>query len=301
MASALITKHSDFNVSAVSYGAAKTNARGGKSIKVMDAKKNPLVLQTPLILTWGVNKLVDEDSGRVSYTVSLQFPSENYGTPASHAFFEKMRDLEDKILDDAVANSKSWFGKSKMTREVAEALFTPMLRYPKDKLTGEPDYDRAPTMRIKVPYWEGKFNVELYDVKQTCLFDVNTDVATTPFESTIPKGSHLAAAIKCTGIWYAGGKFGVTWNLVQSIVQRPMRISGGCHISLSADDVKQSEEITRKEAEEAAKQDEDEDDAPEQTSAAVEDSDEEEEEAPPVVEEKPKKKRVVKRVVKKKE
>jgi len=29
------------------------NARGGKSIKIMDARKNKLILSTPIMLTWG--------------------------------------------------------------------------------------------------------------------------------------------------------------------------------------------------------------------------------------------------------
>ena len=32
--------------------------------------------------------------------------------------------------------------------------------YPKNKDTGELDYDRNPTMKLKVPYWDGNFNVE---------------------------------------------------------------------------------------------------------------------------------------------
>ena len=46
----------------------------------------------------------------------------------------------------------------KMTKEVVEALFYPILKYPKEKLGnnqwGDPDYTRNPTMKIKIPYWE---------------------------------------------------------------------------------------------------------------------------------------------------
>jgi hypothetical protein len=296
MASDLITTFDKLDVNKISYGAPKVNARGGKAIKILDPKRNTLVLSTPLILTWGVNKIVDEETGRVGYNLALQFPSGDYGSASAKEFYNKMQQFESKILDDAVVNSKEWLSKPKMSREVAEALFTPMLKYPKNKETNEPDYDRAPTMRIKIPYWEGKFNVELYDTNQTQIFNPETDLTSTTFESFIPKGSHIAAAIQCNGVWYAAGKFGVTWQLVQAIVRRPARIQGSCFLSLSNDDQKVAEEATRREVE--AMEKDDSEDVVEEThdETQVEDSDEEEEEEEkPVVKAAPAKRRVVKK------
>ena len=40
-----------------------------------------------------------------------------------------------------------------------------VLKY--DKETGEYDYSRSPTLKVKIPYWEGNFKgVELYDDEQ---------------------------------------------------------------------------------------------------------------------------------------
>lgn len=297
MAHDLITSFDDFVVSSTAYGAPRTNARGGKSVKIMDARKNTLVMNTPLMLTWGVNKMVDDDTGRVSYNMSLQFPADSYSNDSTKTFFEKMKALESKVLDDAVKNSKEWFNKSKMSREVAEALFTPMMKYPKDKQTGEPDYDRSPTFRLKIPYWEGKFNTELYNLDGSVIFNDSTDLTHTSFESLIPKTSHVACIIQCNGLWFAAGKFGVTWKLVQAAVRRPVRIQGSCFIKLGSDDHKQVDDIARREAEEAASADV----AQELEDVAqvdVADSDDEEEAAPaPAPAPAPKKK---KRVVKKK-
>ena len=57
-----------------------------------------------------------------------------------------------------------------MTREVAEALMYPILKYPKDKQTGEPDMTRWPSMKLKIPCWEGDFKVELYDMNRNALY-----------------------------------------------------------------------------------------------------------------------------------
>jgi hypothetical protein len=292
MASDLITRFEDFDVSGTTYGAPRVNARGGKSVKILDSKKSTLYLSTPLMLTWGINKMVDEDTGRVSYSLSLQFPGEGYSNESTQMFYEKMRDLESKILDDAVTNSSAWLNKNKMSREVAEALFTPLLKYPKDKATGEPDYDRSPSLRVKIGYWEGKFNTELYNLDGTTIFNSSTDLGATAFESLIPKTSHVACILQCNGLWFAGGKFGVTWKLTQAAVRRPVRIQGSCFISLSSDDRAQVDSISRREAEEAASAEVAEE--LEETAQLVEDSDAEEEAAPaPAPAPKPKKKRKV--------
>jgi hypothetical protein len=298
MASELITQHADFEPSVLTYGAPRVNARGGKSIKIVDAKKSTLVLSTPLLLTWGINKMEDDDTGRVSYNLALQFPSSEYSSDAITNFFEKIQEMENKVLDDSVINSKEWLGKPKMSREVSEALFTPMLKYPKDKTTGEPDLTRSPTMRVKIPYWDNKFNVELYDTEGGLIFNPTMDIDPSHFESLIPKASHISCALQCNGIWFAAGKFGVTWQLVQALVRRPVRIQGGCFLKLSNEDKQTVKEANKREEEKAAtthdEPQEHDDDNVEDTQ--VEDTDDEDNSPPtPPPEPKKTKKRVVKK------
>ena len=50
------------------------------------------------------------------------------------------KELEAQIKADAIANSKDWFNKSKMSAEVVDALWSPMLKYPKNQATGEARY-----------------------------------------------------------------------------------------------------------------------------------------------------------------
>jgi hypothetical protein len=302
MAADLITQHSDFIPSSISYGAPRVNARGGKAIKIINSSKNTLVLSTPLMLTWGINKMTDDDTGRVSYNLALQFPSSDYTNDVIESFFQKMKEMESKILDDCVVNSKEWFGKPKMSREVAEALFTPMLKYPKEKGTEEIDYSRSPTMRIKIPFWNEKFNVELYDTNRKPLFTPDMDLGSTAFESLIPKASHISAAIQCNGLWFAGGKFGVTWQLVQSIVRRPVRIQGGCFLNLTENDKQTIEDANSREA---AKQEEEQqvNEEPVINDTQVDDSDDEHDDdtesvPPPAPVKKPKRKVVKKKSTK---
>ena len=287
-AKTLITHFTSWEPTSINYGTVKINARGGKSLRIMDANNNVLRLNTPLMLTWGINKIVDESSGKESYNLALQFPEEKYGNASTTAFFEKIKSFEDLLLTYAVEHSSELFGR-KMSKEVLEALYNPILRYPNIKGTNEPDYSRMPTMKIKIPYWEGKFNVELYDTNHESIFQPNDDIDDQPFESFIPKASHIASIIQCNGFWFVGGKFGVSFQMVQSIVKKPVRIQGSCFVTMNDEDKKQLDHLKQQEDDE---EDETIDDV------AVQDSDEEDVDVVPEIEQPKPKKRVVKRKTK---
>jgi hypothetical protein len=228
----LVVDSNDFKASNVYYAKPKVNPSGGKNVSVMDSSiKKPLMLQTPLMLTWGINEWTSEENGKKTYDLSLQFPREeddNYEKCKN--FLKSLQDLEQKLLEDALTNSKEWFGKKYDLAPVVEALFTPMLRYPKDQ-NGDPDYNRQPSFRVKVPYWDGKFNCELYDLDGSMLFPDAIHDTLSPV-SLVTKGQKIATIVKCGGIWFANGKFGVTWKLIQGVVQSRMTLRGKCHIKL---------------------------------------------------------------------
>jgi hypothetical protein len=210
------------------------NKSGGKSVGVLNAKTNKaLYLSTPLMLTWGAQEFVDETTGRRSYDMSLQFPSEEYQSEQTTNFLNAMIEFQDKIKADAVTNSKDWLNKAKMSSEVVDALFHPMLKYPKDPETGEPNMARAPTLRIKLPYWEDSFNCEIYDDKSECIFPNENGLG--PVE-LIPKSTQVAVVIRCGGLWFANGKFGCTWRLEQAVVKPKFSMKGRCLIQLSEED-----------------------------------------------------------------
>jgi len=215
-----------------------------------------------------------------------------------------MIEFENKIKADAITNAKEWFGKTKMSEDAIDALWTPMLKYPKDKNSGESDTSRAPTLKVKIPYWEGEWKTELYDVNQRAIFPDLENSAITP-KDLIAKGSNVAVVILCGGIWFANGKFGVTWKLFQGVVKPKATMRGTCHIQLSSDD---KERMTKQTLNDDVVDDDDEEQSDAHVSStAVEDSDEEEDVktevaavvAKEVVPEPVKK--VVKKIVKKKE
>lgn len=310
-ASDSITKAKLFNPSNVTYRAPLVNKRGGKSVQCQ-LNSAPIVLQFPLMMTWGINERVDEQSGRVSYDMALQF--EKGKSSSADKFEAALEQFQNKVLDDAVSKSKEWFGKSKLSREVAEAMMYPILKFPKKKDgSGEADYDRSPTLKLKIPFWDGKYNIELYgmDSKPTYLPDetarrmgCETPQGQRQPADIVPKASYVKGLLACTGLWMAGGRFGVTWKLVQACVRPPVRLvgSGQCHIADDSDDDEMSENLKKMDANVDDVVDDVVDKEEESQGPSFEDSDEEEDEgegedeeeeepAPPP----PKKKKVVRR------
>ena len=260
------------------YAAAKANKSGGKSVGIQSTKDNKsLHISTPLMMTWGCSGYENPQTGRVeSYDLSLQFPREQDGNfnEDTQAFLQSMKDYEERIKNDAVANSKDWFGKSKMSKEVVNALFTPMLKYPKDKDTGDFDYTRTPTLRIKVPYYDDTFRVEIYNLDEEMIFPNPEQPNLTPVE-LIQKTQNVALVIQSGGIWFANGKFGTTWRLVQAVVQPKASILGNrkCHVLLNS-----SARATLQAEREA------DDDAPESSAVAATTVESSEDEEPPAPE-----------------
>ena len=233
----LVINATDFTPSKdVGYNKPRVNKAGGKAVSIVNnTTRRQLMITTPLMLTWGVNERRDESSGRVSYDMSLQFPKEAYATPETTAFLQAMEAMEQQVMDDAIKNSKEWFNKAKLTEGQVDVLFNRMLYWPKDKETGERRADSAPTLRVKLDYWDDAFNCEIYNVDQTPLFPSKTDATLTPSDF-IAKGSNVACVLKCGGVYFVNGKFGVTWRLVQAVVKPRASIAGRCVIQLTSAD-----------------------------------------------------------------
>ena len=73
----------------ITFTKPKINASGGKNVGVLNKHTmKGLYINTPLMLTWGINEYKDEVSGKVSYDMSLQFPNEEYNTPELTTFLK---------------------------------------------------------------------------------------------------------------------------------------------------------------------------------------------------------------------
>lgn len=280
-------QYRNFTNDIIAYNSPILNKSGGKSINIYNRDcRKALCITTPLMLTWGIS----DYEGNERYEMALQFPSEDYRDEKTNKFLQVMEDFETKIKEDALKNSKEWFGKQHKSMDVLEALWTPMLKYMKNKETGEPDKTKAPSLRVKIPCYDGVWKSNIFNLEHQKVFPAN-DATLTPMDF-IHKGDQIATVIQCGGIWYANGKFGVTWRLLQAVAQPKIDTNSVCQIELDDTDKDKIQNAV-----DATSDDEEED-------IIVEDDEEEETveeevvvETPPPVEPEPviKKKKVVRK------
>lgn len=232
---------SDWDVSMLKYQNKRMNEKNGSaSVGLLNGRSNRgLYLGTPEMMTWGIADYVDE-SGKSNekYTLSLAFSS----SPGAKEddFLRKLKEFENQLLDDAVSNSELWWGEP-MTKEVLKHMYFPFLKYPKIKGTKKDDLSKAPTLRAKVPYFNGQWgdSFAIFSDKKEKLFP--TETSRTPVD-LIPKMSNIRCVLHFSGLWFGGKGWGLTIRATQAIV-RPsdmrMNMNDVCQIGFGDEEEEQ--------------------------------------------------------------
>ena len=205
----------------------KLNKSAGKNCNVINknSKKTLMMSTNSWMLTWGINEYIDEKTGVKTYDVSLQFPGDGYNTPETDRMLVQIKAIEELFKTELLSNPTLYFNKKTMSREVLDALWTPMLRYPKDKVTLDFNTNMPPSLRLKVPYYDGKFSFEIYNELGNILYGENTDIS--PLD-VIKKGDEIQTVFQFGGIWFANGKCGSTLRILQAVHRAKPSIKGRC-------------------------------------------------------------------------
>lgn len=229
-ANKMIMMPKNIDLSKIQYTAPKKLDNGGKIVSVF-YDKSPLILQTPYMpVPYGMNDW-QGDNGVQKFSVNLSFTgaAEN---PAMQTILDVMKGLDDKLVADACQNSFAWLGKKSMSDEVARELYTPVVKLAKDKDTGEFTDKYPPTMKVTLPFRDGKFACEAYNGQREQL-DIKTNLV---------KRSKVSAILQCTGVWVAGGRYGTSWKALQMKIDRPEGISGYAFAEDDEDDAGQEDD-----------------------------------------------------------
>lgn len=228
-----VIRYNDWNVSGIEYGAKRTNDKGSASLMLLDGTtKRSLYISTPEMMTWGIGDYVDE-SGKSNekYTLSLAFGQN--GSAQEQEFLRKLTEFENKLLDDAEKHSEQWFGEP-MTKEVLKHMYFPFLKYTKIKGTKRNDLSKPPSLRAKVPFYNGQWGdsfVIFSSTKEKLFPSESTEL--TPVD-LIPKMSKVACVLQFSGIWFGGKGWGLTIRATQAVVRQQVRnnINAMCQIDL---------------------------------------------------------------------
>ncbi len=177
---------------------------------------NPLMIETPTMsCPFGVSNYVNErGESSEKWTMQLSFGKDPSGPVQD--LLRSMQAFDDFMLEKACENSVPWFTRRNLTKDSASMLYTPLVRFAKDKITGEVNDRYPPTVRFNVATMDGKFIVPTYNSehKKINLSDVDT------------KRARVNAILQCTHMWIAGGRFGTTWKAVQLLVVPGESIQG---------------------------------------------------------------------------
>jgi hypothetical protein len=211
----------NFDVDKLKYSELKIMKSGAKSVYI-NYNGNKVNLQTPILnIPYGVNdnmQFIKKDDARkdeerkYDITVSFKGMDEN---PKIKQFHDKMVELEQKIIDDAFTNRLAWFKNNcSGNKDFVSAMFTPIVKHDKDKVTGEVANKYPPTFKAKIPYnsSENKFEFDCYDMD-------NNEINFNDILANL-KGGKAQFIIQLSGIWFSAGIFGCSWKIVSSKFQQ---------------------------------------------------------------------------------
>lgn len=208
------------------YSQPRPNKLGGKNIYINNTQiRSNLVLQTPLMRTWGISVYVDEKGEQQGgYSLSLVFDREGYETPEAVDFKKKVQQFEDEVVKKAYDNRLAWFGDDDISLDTIRRGFYPMLKYPpmkdeKGNKLKKRDLTKSPTLKIRVNNYDNKWQCRVYDSNLQPLY-VPENVTSSPIDF-VPRNSMIITKIKCDGIWTGSANisWGIKWNLQVCVVQ----------------------------------------------------------------------------------
>lgn len=225
-----IIRANEIDFTKVTFSAAKIQENGGRTIYINHGGEKLFVQLPAMSCPYGLSVWKADKNAPPSPTDKIQLDLSLKGydgeSPSIKDFFDTMHKLDDHIVEAGLANCMQWLKRKVTSKEVIAAIFTPMLKFSKDKETGEITNKYPPVVRLNIPRRDGKVTCDVFDQNRNKL----------DFDAIDFKGANVTAIVQIGSVWVAGGKFGVTLKLQQmKVVQRP-RLSGYAFIADSDDD-----------------------------------------------------------------
>ena len=206
-----IVQSSDFNTSNVSFSQVKVMESGAKQA-YLNYDGRPLIMQTAsMSVPYGMNMF--DKAGPVKYSVDMSFRGYDDKTSKVGQFYQALAALDEHMIQQGVKNCQQWFKSPNLTVDIVRAFYTPIVRFSKDANGNPKPY--PPTLKISLRKKNGSdaFDVQAYDSNKQPYQGV-------PLEELLVKGAQLTTLIQCTGLWFAGSKFGLSWKAVQIRVDK---------------------------------------------------------------------------------
>jgi len=218
-----IQQSTDFSPASVQFSKLRKNKNGGKAVYLNAGDNKKIYIQFPFMRSpFGLSTFTDEGTGRTSYSLDLSFDPDNEQAMELH---NKLKELDDIIVNTVAKNSKEWLGKEFNVAVLKEALYKPMVR------PGKEQY--AATIKLKVlTKPDGEFVPEAYSMRKE---RVSLD--------TIEKGQKCMAIVDLNQIWFIDNKFGVTIRLQQTLIEHSAKLPSFAFQGLDLPEEEEEEEV----------------------------------------------------------
>jgi hypothetical protein len=199
-----IQQSTEFTPASVQFSKLRKNKNGGKAVYLNAGDNKKIYIQFPFMRSpYGLSAFTDEGTGRTSYSLDLSFDPDNTEAMELH---DKLKELDDIIVDTVAKNSKEWLGKEFNVAVLKEALYKPMIRPGKEQYPS--------TIKLKIlTKPDGEFVPEAYSMQKQ---PVSLD--------TIEKGQKCMAIVDLNQIWFIDNKFGVTIRLQQTLLEQSAKL-----------------------------------------------------------------------------
>ncbi len=203
MSSAIVLP-AKFDATLCSISQPRALESGGKMSYLNYNGEKSLTLQTPSLPSpFGLN--VFDKAGPPKYSLDLALRGYQDNAKVK-AFYKALSDLDNWMIDQGVKNSKLWF-KSEMTKEVLKHMYTPCVKFGKDKEGNQTPYPPNVKLNFKKSRGSEDFDCAFHD-------EHSKPIKGVPLEEMLVKKVEVTALMQCTGVWFAAGKFGLSWKAV---------------------------------------------------------------------------------------
>jgi hypothetical protein len=169
----------------------------------------PMRIQFPrLYMPFGVSGFTPE-VGPTKYNVDLALKGHDEEGSYIKKFYDSLRAIEDKIIDNVVEQSEKIFQK-KMTKEELMPMFNSNVKE---------SPGREPKFRVKV-------DTDHHSMIKAAVYDADKNPIKTEVSNGLYARNSGHTIVELNSVYFLNRKFGCTWKLYQLVVYEPQNLKG---------------------------------------------------------------------------
>jgi hypothetical protein len=181
----------------------------GRKISLCTTDDKPMKIMFPrMYMPFGISGFTPE-VGPTKYNIDFAMKGWDEDGNFVNKFYQSMRELEGKIIENVSKQSEDIFGKPMSIEELTPMFYSNIKESP----------DREPKFRVKVDSTiDDKVKPNVYDEEKKPLYD--------EIRNGLYSRNSGTAIVEMNSIYFLNKKFGVSWKLNSLVVYEPQRLKG---------------------------------------------------------------------------